>query len=91
MEGGWVARGRGSDAGANDRARAGDSAMMDFFGERPGMEWCWGSIMMIVFIAATIVVATVRVRWLSGALPTLPPPRALEKAPLDLLKERFAR
>lgn len=50
-----------------------------------------GPIMMIVFIAATIVVAALLVRWLSGDSPIPPPPSYAEKTPLDILKERFAR
>jgi putative membrane protein len=58
--------------------------------------WGWGGmifgpIMMIVFIAVAVVVVVVLVRWLGGpghggAL--LNPPG---KAPLDILKERFAK
>lgn len=53
--------------------------------------WFFGPIMMIVFIAVAVVVVMLLFRWLSGqghggALHG-PPGRA----PLDILKERFAR
>jgi len=65
--------------------------MMDSYWGMPWYGMVLGPIMMIVVIAAIIVVATLLVRWLSGASPMLPPPRAPEKTPLDILKERFAR
>jgi putative membrane protein len=49
-----------------------------------------GPLMMIVFIAAIVAAVVLIVRWLGGsygAAPLSPP----GKAPLDILKERFAR
>jgi putative membrane protein len=49
-----------------------------------------GPLMMIVFIAAIVAAVVLIVRWLGGshgAAPLSPPGRA----PLDILKERFAR
>lgn len=65
--------------------------MMHYYWGMPWYGMVLGPIMMIVFIAATIAVAALLVRWLSDASPILPPPRAPEKTPLDILKERFAR
>ena len=53
--------------------------------------WFFGPIMMIVFIAVVVVVIVLLVRWLNGpghgGVLHHPP----AKAPLDILKERFAR
>ena len=50
-----------------------------------------GPLMMILFIAAIVAAVVLIVRWLGGsphgAAPLSPPGRA----PLDILKERFAR
>ena len=54
--------------------------------------WFFGPIMMIVFIAVAVVVVVLLVRWLGGGAhghPTHAHPTG--KAPLDILKERFAR
>ena len=52
----------------------------------------FGPLMMIVVIAAVIVLAVLAIRWLGGASPTSPHgPFAAGRAPLDILKERFAR
>ena len=59
-----------------------------------GYGWFFGPIMMIVFIAVTVVVIVLIVRWLGGTghapshLVHGPPPG---KTPLDILKERYAR
>lgn len=57
-----------------------------------GHGWFFGPIMMIVFIAVAVVVVVLLVRWLGGpghsAAHHLHPST---KAPLDILKERFAR
>lgn len=53
--------------------------------------WFFGPIMMIVFIAVTVVVVVSLVRWLGGQGHSLPPYGPLTKTPLDILKERFAR
>jgi len=52
----------------------------------------FGPFMMIAVIVAIIVVAVLLLRWLSGDHigPGLPP-RGAKTAPLDILKERFAR
>jgi putative membrane protein len=49
-----------------------------------------GPLMMIVFIAAIVAAVVLMVRWLGGShgAAPLPPPG---RAPLDILKERFAR
>lgn len=53
--------------------------------------WFFGPIMMILFIAVTVVVIVLLVRWLggsgNGAAHFSPP----GKTPIDILKERFAR
>ncbi len=61
-----------------------------------GGGWGWmimGPLMMIVVIAAIVAVVVLLVRWLGGAPqgphPAHPSPPG--KAPLDILKERFAR
>ncbi len=53
--------------------------------------WFFGPIMMIVFIAVVVVVVVLLVRWLGGAGHGGAPHATLGKAPLDILKERFAR
>ena len=50
------------------------------------------SLMMILFVAVVVVLVVLAIRWLGSsghgaAQHTLPP----AKAPLDILKERFAR
>ena len=53
--------------------------------------WFFGPIMMIVFIAVTVIVVVLLVRWL-GAPSHGPAWRGPPgKTPLDILKERFAR
>ncbi|MFQ5755473.1 MAG: SHOCT domain-containing protein [Acidiferrobacterales bacterium] len=61
-----------------------------------GGGWGWGGmifgpLVMILFIAATIAVIVLLVRWIGGgsAGTTSPPPAS--KTALDILKERFAR
>jgi putative membrane protein len=61
-----------------------------------GGGWGWmifGPVMMIVVIAAIVAVVVLLVRWLGGprqdSHPAHPSPPA--QAPLDILKERFAR
>jgi putative membrane protein len=61
-----------------------------------GGGWGWmilGPIMMIGVIAAIVAVVVLIVRWLGGApqSPHLTHPSPPGKAPLDILKERFAR
>lgn len=58
-----------------------------------GYGWFFMPIMMIVFIAVTVVVIVLIVRWLGGtghpsSHPGYGPPG---KTPLDVLKERYAR
>jgi len=70
----------------------------------PGMMWDggwsmgWmflGPLMMILFVAAIVVLVVVALRWLTGGGQggghAAPPPAASGRAPLDILKERFAR
>lgn len=58
-----------------------------------GYGWIFGPVMMIVFIAVTVVVVVLIVRWLGGMGHAPSPPHygPTGKAPLDILKERFAR
>lgn len=53
----------------------------------------FGPVMMIIFIAVAVVLVVLAVRWLGGTghAPTVPPYTSPGKAPLDILKERFAR
>lgn len=58
-----------------------------------GYGWFFGPIMMIVFIAVTVVVIVLIVRWLGATGHPMShqaygPPG---KTPLDILKERYAR
>jgi putative membrane protein len=67
----------------------------------PGMmgdgSWAWmmffGPLMMILFVAAVVVLVAFALRWLGGhglhEAGHVPTP--LGKAPIDILKERFAR
>ena len=50
----------------------------------------FGPLMMIVFIALIVGVVVLVVRWLGGAGPGRAQGRG-EKAPLEILEERFAR
>jgi putative membrane protein len=58
-----------------------------------GYGWFFGPIMMIVFIAVTVVVIVLIVRWLGGPshAPSHPAYGPPGKTPLDILKERYAR
>ena len=54
----------------------------------------FGLLMMTIFIAVTVALVVLIIRWLSGSShvgygPTTPPHST--KAPLDILKERYAR
>lgn len=53
--------------------------------------WIFGPIMMILVIAAVVAAIVLLVRWLGvpGHGPAIHPPSG--RAPLDILKERFAR
>lgn len=53
--------------------------------------WFFGPIMMIVFLAVAVAVVVLLVRWLGGSSQGAAPPAPSGKAPLDILKERFAR
>lgn len=54
--------------------------------------WFFGPIMMIVFIAVAVVVVVLLVRWLGGGMHGHPNHlHPTGKAPLDILKERFAK
>lgn len=66
----------------------------------PGMMWgggwlhmAFGSIMMILMVAAIVVLVVLALRWLgsSGHAPSHPPPASATQAPLDILKERLAK
>lgn len=69
----------------------------DFYG--PHMMWGgWygmfmGPLIMIIFIAVVVVLVVLAVRWLggSGHGPSAHPHAPPGKAPIDILKERFAR
>ena len=52
--------------------------------------WFFGPIMMIVFIAVAVVVVVLLVRWLGGSGHGAVSYAPSGKAPLDILKERFA-
>jgi len=51
----------------------------------------FGPIMMIAFIAATVVVVVFLIRWLGGSTHGMGPQTPAAREPLDILKERFAR
>lgn len=53
--------------------------------------WFVGPVIMIVFIAISVVVVVVLVRWLGGVGHGSAPYSAPGKSPLDILKERFAK
>lgn len=55
-----------------------------------GGGWFFGPLFMILVLAVVIALVVLLVRWLGGAWqgPALPPQG---RAPLDILKERFAR
>jgi putative membrane protein len=67
----------------------------------PNMMWSgggwyamiFGPLFMILFLAVLIAVVVLLVRWLAGPWHgTMPPHHSLPgRAPLDILKERFAR
>jgi putative membrane protein len=70
----------------------------------PGMmgdgAWAWmmffGPLMMILFVAAVVVLVAFALRWLTGhglhgSYGAGHAPAPPSKAPLDILKERFAR
>jgi putative membrane protein len=66
----------------------------------PGMMWGWGwpgmifgPLFMILVLAVVIAVAVFLVRWLGGSWQPPAPPHHQPpgRAPLDILKERFAR
>ena len=50
-----------------------------------------GPFMMIIFIAVAVVVVVLLVRWLGGPGHDRHAPPPPGKAPVDILKERFAR
>ncbi len=53
--------------------------------------WIFGPIMMIVFIAVAVMVVVLLVRWLGGSGLGAVPHAPSGKAPLEILRERFAR
>ena len=53
--------------------------------------WFFGPIMMIVFIAVAAVAVILLVRWLGGPGHGSPHHQPTTRAPLDILKERFAK
>jgi len=53
--------------------------------------WFFGPMMMIVFIAVVVLVVVLVVRWLGGPGHSAGSHGPSGKAPLDILKERFAR
>ncbi|MDX1594568.1 MAG: SHOCT domain-containing protein [Gammaproteobacteria bacterium] len=63
----------------------------------PMGDWSWGwggmilgPIMMLVFLAATVAVVVLVIRWLGGN-PADPAGPDKSQKPLDILKERYAR
>jgi putative membrane protein len=66
----------------------------------PGMMWgggmfhmFFGSLMMILFVAAIVILVVLGVRWLGGGehSPFRHTPAAGQRTALDILKERLAR
>ena len=54
--------------------------------------WFFGPIIMIMFIAVAVVVVVLLVRWLGGAgHGAMHHAQPAGRAPLDILKERFAK
>lgn len=58
--------------------------------------WGWGGmilgpIMMLVFLAAAVAVIVLVIRWIGGGPAGSANPALGGKAPLDILKERYAR
>ncbi len=55
--------------------------------------WFMGPLMMIVFLAVTVVIVVLIVRWLSGSGrdEAVAPRTRAGPTPLDILEERFAR
>ena len=55
--------------------------------------WFFGPLMMIVFVAITVAVVVLIVRWLggSGHGPAHAQPSSGGRSPLEILRERFAR
>jgi putative membrane protein len=58
--------------------------------------WGWGGmilgpLIMILFVAATIAVIVLLVRWIGGGSAGTTPPPPGDKSALDILKDRFAR
>ena len=51
----------------------------------------FGSILTLVFIGILIAVVVLLFKWLAGSTPGTGPSNPSAQAPLDLLKERFAR
>ncbi|MDG4875329.1 SHOCT domain-containing protein [Mesorhizobium sp. WSM4935] len=53
----------------------------------------FGPLFMILFLAALVAIAVILVRWLGGPLsgPVSPHHPVASRAPLDILRERFAR
>lgn len=56
-----------------------------------GHGWFFGPLMMIAFIAVAVVVVVLLVRWLGGVSHGSVAHKHVDKTPLDILKERFAR
>ena len=53
--------------------------------------WFFGPIMMVLFIAVTVVVVVLLLRWLGGPGHGSAPQSPHGKTALDILKERFAK
>ena len=53
--------------------------------------WFFGPLVMILFIVVAVVVVVLIVRWLGGQSHSSPHHHPQTQAPLDVLKERFAR
>lgn len=73
------------------------NAQSPYYGDHPHMwgNWGWGGMilgpfMMLIFVVAIVVVVLLLVRWLGGPSSTAASSPSA-KAPIDILKKRFAR
>lgn len=53
--------------------------------------WVFGPMMMILFVALLVIAAIALVRWLGDGGRSGPSSGSSDRAPLDILKERYAR
>jgi putative membrane protein len=72
---------------------------VDCFGYHPRMMWWdgggsgmfFGPLFMIVILAATVAGVVLLIRWIGGAQQGFSGLTPVARAPLDILKERFAK